>query len=93
MGGVHGLSDQEIRKATAYNLRPAPMERAWDLWAMRLAIKEGRAVPAAAAGAPAPRKAKAATGPAKVPVRKAPVRKAPARKAAAKARRKSPRAR
>jgi ribulose-5-phosphate 4-epimerase/fuculose-1-phosphate aldolase len=55
LGGAHGLSDEEIRKAAAYNLRPAPMERAWDLWAMRLAIKEGRAVPAAAAGAPAPR--------------------------------------
>jgi ribulose-5-phosphate 4-epimerase/fuculose-1-phosphate aldolase len=95
LGGVHGLSDEEIRKAAAYNLRPAPMERAWDLWAMRLAIKEGRAAPAAA---PAPRKAKAATGPAKAPVRKAPVRKAPIRKApvsksAAKARRGSPRAR
>jgi ribulose-5-phosphate 4-epimerase/fuculose-1-phosphate aldolase len=98
LGGAHGLSDEEIRKAAAYNLRPAPMERAWDLWAMRLAIKEGRAAPAAAAGAPAPRKARAATGPAKAParkapVRKAPVRKAPIRKAAAKTRRGSRRAR
>jgi hypothetical protein len=39
---VHGLSAEEIKKAAAYNLRPAPMERAWDLWAMRLARKEGR---------------------------------------------------
>jgi hypothetical protein len=42
LGAVHGLSAEEIKKAVAYNLRPAPMERAWDLWAMRLARKEGR---------------------------------------------------
>ena len=43
VGAVHRLSPEEIKKAAAYNLRPAPMERAWDLWAMRLARKEGRA--------------------------------------------------
>ena len=42
VGAVHGLTPEEIKKAAAYNLRPAPMERAWDLWAMRLARKEGR---------------------------------------------------
>jgi ribulose-5-phosphate 4-epimerase/fuculose-1-phosphate aldolase len=42
IGAVHGLTPEEIKKAAAYNLRPAPMERAWDLWAMRLARKEGR---------------------------------------------------
>ena len=48
LGAVHPLSPEEIRKAAAYNLRPAPMERAWDLWAKHLAEKEGRvAAPAA----------------------------------------------
>jgi ribulose-5-phosphate 4-epimerase/fuculose-1-phosphate aldolase len=42
VGTVNRLSPEEIKKAAAYNLRPAPMERAWDLWAMRLARKEGR---------------------------------------------------
>jgi len=68
LGAVHGLSPEEIKKAAAYNLRPAPMERAWDQWAMRLAWKEG-APGAAAAARPAPRKAKAKS--AKAPARKA----------------------
>ena len=42
VGGVNPLSPAEAAKAAAYNLRPAPMERAWDYWAMRLAKKEGR---------------------------------------------------
>jgi ribulose-5-phosphate 4-epimerase/fuculose-1-phosphate aldolase len=69
LGAVHGLTSEEIKKAAAYNLRPAPMERAWDLWAMRLAEKEGRAGPAAAARAPLAAKAKAK--PAKASARKA----------------------
>jgi hypothetical protein len=60
LGAVHGLSPEEIKKAAAYNLRPAPMERAWDQWAMRLARKEG----AGGAARPAP-KAKAKAKPAK----------------------------
>jgi ribulose-5-phosphate 4-epimerase/fuculose-1-phosphate aldolase len=50
IGSVNRLSPAEAEKAAAYNLRPAPMERAWDYWAMRLANKEGRhatAVPTA----------------------------------------------
>jgi ribulose-5-phosphate 4-epimerase/fuculose-1-phosphate aldolase len=60
LGAVHGLSPEEIKKAAAYNLRPAPMERAWDQWAMRLARKEG----AGGAARPAP-KAEAKAKPAK----------------------------
>jgi ribulose-5-phosphate 4-epimerase/fuculose-1-phosphate aldolase len=41
VGGVNRLTPAEAEKAAAYNLRPAPMERAWDYWAMRLAKKEG----------------------------------------------------
>jgi ribulose-5-phosphate 4-epimerase/fuculose-1-phosphate aldolase len=70
LGAVHGLTPEEIKKAAAYNLRPAPMERAWDLWAKRLAEKEGRAVPAAA-GTPARQKLKANAKPAKPQPRKA----------------------
>jgi ribulose-5-phosphate 4-epimerase/fuculose-1-phosphate aldolase len=43
VGGVNPLSPAEAAKADAYNLRPAPMERAWDYWAMRLAKADGRA--------------------------------------------------
>jgi len=42
LGVASNATPEEIKKAAAYNLRPAPMERAWDLWAMRLARKEGR---------------------------------------------------
>jgi hypothetical protein len=47
VGGVNPLTPAEAAKAAAYNLRPAPMERAWDYWAMRLAKKEGRDATAA----------------------------------------------
>ncbi len=99
LGAVHGLSPDEIRKAAAYNLRPAPMERAWDQWAMRLAEKEGRTgaaarAPVAAktktaakakAAAKAPAKTKtAAKTRAKASKPKAMAKPAPARKAATK---------
>jgi HCOMODA/2-hydroxy-3-carboxy-muconic semialdehyde decarboxylase len=42
VGTVNPLSTAEAAKAAAYNLRPAPMERAWDYWAMRLAKAERR---------------------------------------------------
>jgi HCOMODA/2-hydroxy-3-carboxy-muconic semialdehyde decarboxylase len=58
VGTVKPLSAAEAAKAAAYNLRPAPMERAWDYWAMRLAKKEGR-------GATAERKPAAAAKPGK----------------------------
>jgi len=44
VGRVNALSAAEAAKAAPYNLRPAPMERAWDYWAMRLAKKERRHV-------------------------------------------------
>jgi hypothetical protein len=53
VGTVHPLSTAEAAKAAAYNLRPAPMERAWDYWVMRLAKADGRAAAPAAAKAPA----------------------------------------
>jgi ribulose-5-phosphate 4-epimerase/fuculose-1-phosphate aldolase len=80
LGAVNRLSPDEIKKAAAYNLRPAPMERAWDLWAMHLAQKEGRAAPAAAK--PAPQKAaKRARAPARKTAAKAGKRKQKARMA------------
>jgi ribulose-5-phosphate 4-epimerase/fuculose-1-phosphate aldolase len=70
LGAVNRLSPEEIKKAAAYNLRPAPMERAWDLWAMHLAQKEGRAAPKAAAAKLAPQKARAKARPGKAPAQK-----------------------
>ena len=77
LGAVHPLSPEEIRKAAAYNLRPAPMERAWDLWAKHLAEKEGRVAAPARVAKPEP--AVAAK-----PARAKPAAKAPGRKGAAK---------
>jgi ribulose-5-phosphate 4-epimerase/fuculose-1-phosphate aldolase len=74
LGAVNRLSPDEIKKAAAYNLRPAPMERAWDLWAMHLAQKEGRTAPKAPAAKPAPQKVKAKAKPAKAPARKSAVK-------------------
>ena len=69
LGAVNRLSPEEIKKAAAYNLRPAPMERAWDLWAMHLVQKEGRAAPKAVAK-PASQRVKATAKPARAPARK-----------------------
>jgi ribulose-5-phosphate 4-epimerase/fuculose-1-phosphate aldolase len=85
LGAVHALSPEEIQKAAAYNLRPAPMERAWDLWAKHLAEKEGRiAAPAAPKAEPTPVAKTARAKPAKPA--KAPARKGAAKKNAAKKR-------
>jgi hypothetical protein len=51
LSAVHALTPEEIKEAAAYNLRPGPMERAWDLWAMRLARKEAEPGASAATGA------------------------------------------
>ncbi len=72
VGGVNALSEAEAAKAMAYNLRPAPMERAWDYWVMRLAKKEGGAA-AAAKTTPAPSAPKGRTR------RRTPARKGTAR--------------
>jgi len=68
VGSVNRLSPAEAAKAAAYNLRPAPMERAWDYWVMRLAKKEGR--DATAARTPAVRSAAAKKRTAKAPAKK-----------------------
>src|SRR6202795_1466327 len=65
IGAVNRLTPEEARKAAAYNLRPAPMGRAWDLWAMHLATKEGRVALAKAAARPAPQKVRAKAKPAR----------------------------
>jgi ribulose-5-phosphate 4-epimerase/fuculose-1-phosphate aldolase len=80
LGAVNRLSPEEIKKAAAYNLRPAPMGRAWELWAMHLAQKEGRVAPATPAAEPA-----------QMP--KAKPSRASARKAAAKTGKAKPKAR
>jgi ribulose-5-phosphate 4-epimerase/fuculose-1-phosphate aldolase len=80
LGAVHPLSPEEIRKAAAYNLRPAPMERAWDLWAKHLAEKEGRAAAPAAAVKTEPA---VAARPARAKPAKAPARKGAAKKKSA----------
>jgi hypothetical protein len=81
LGAVHALSPEEITKAAAYNLRPAPMERAWDLWAKHLAEKEGRIVaPAAPKAEPTPVAKTARAKPAKAPARKGAAKKNAAKK-------------
>jgi HCOMODA/2-hydroxy-3-carboxy-muconic semialdehyde decarboxylase len=48
LGHVERLSDREIELASAYNLRPGPIERAWEYWVRRV-LKAG-AFYAAASG-------------------------------------------
>jgi ribulose-5-phosphate 4-epimerase/fuculose-1-phosphate aldolase len=55
VGTVNPLTPAEATKAAAHNLRPAPMERAWDYWAMRLAKADARAASAPARGGVAKR--------------------------------------
>jgi len=52
-GHVGALSPAEAEKAGAYNLRPGPLERAWDFWMRRL--NEAEALAASAQGAKATR--------------------------------------
>jgi ribulose-5-phosphate 4-epimerase/fuculose-1-phosphate aldolase len=47
-GHVGALSQAEAEKAAAYNLRPSPIQRAWDYWIRRL--EEAEALIALAAG-------------------------------------------
>jgi ribulose-5-phosphate 4-epimerase/fuculose-1-phosphate aldolase len=49
-GAVGALSAAEAEKAEAYNLRPGPLERAWDYWTRRLV--EAEALVASALEAP-----------------------------------------
>src|SRR5215470_4118709 len=65
LGHVEALDAKEVELAAAYNLRPGPLERAWDYWAQRVRDAEARvaAAPKAAARKPAKaaRKTPAAT--------------------------------
>jgi HCOMODA/2-hydroxy-3-carboxy-muconic semialdehyde decarboxylase len=81
LGHVEPLDEKEVELAAAYNLRPGPLERAWDYWAKRVRDAEARVAPGAKA-APAraktgkPKTAKAAPKkPAKKPAAKAKTRK------------------
>jgi HCOMODA/2-hydroxy-3-carboxy-muconic semialdehyde decarboxylase len=56
LGHVEALTEKEVELAAAYNLRPGPLERAWDYWVKRVRDAEARVAPApkaAAAGKPA----------------------------------------
>jgi HCOMODA/2-hydroxy-3-carboxy-muconic semialdehyde decarboxylase len=58
LGHVEPLDEQEVELAAAYNLRPGPLERAWDYWLQRVHDAEART---AAKGASARKPAKAAS--------------------------------
>jgi HCOMODA/2-hydroxy-3-carboxy-muconic semialdehyde decarboxylase len=55
LGHVEPLDEKEVELAAAYNLRPGPLERAWDYWAKRVHDAEARvaAAPKAAVRKPA----------------------------------------
>jgi HCOMODA/2-hydroxy-3-carboxy-muconic semialdehyde decarboxylase len=48
LGHVEALDEKEVELAAAYNLRPGPLERAWDYWVKRVRDAEARVAPAAA---------------------------------------------
>ena len=47
LGHVEALDAKEVELAAAYNLRPGPLERAWDYWVKRVRDAEARPTPAA----------------------------------------------
>jgi hypothetical protein len=80
LGHVEPLTEEEVDLAAAYNLRPGPLERAWDYWVKRVRDAEGRAAPAVKSARTTPARAKTR----KPRTTQAASRK-PARKPAAKA--------
>jgi ribulose-5-phosphate 4-epimerase/fuculose-1-phosphate aldolase len=74
LGHVEPLTEQEVELAAAYNLRPGPLERAWDYWAKRVRDAEARVAPAGR-GASARNSAKTPAKPSRKPVAKAKRRK------------------
>ena len=71
LGHVEPLDEKEVELAAAYNLRPGPLERAWDYWAKRVRDAEVRATPAARpVSASSGKPAKKASKPAKKPAAK-----------------------
>jgi HCOMODA/2-hydroxy-3-carboxy-muconic semialdehyde decarboxylase len=85
LGHVERLTDKEIELASAYNLRPGPVERAWEYW-VRRAIKT-YGPPAGATAARAPRKKSAAVRSAKVAPASRGRKPTPAKRATRKRRR------
>jgi ribulose-5-phosphate 4-epimerase/fuculose-1-phosphate aldolase len=75
LGHVERLTDKEIELASAYNLRPGPIERAWEYWVRRMLKAEGRPLAApsrpAAIKAAQPKSAKPGKKPAGRPTRTA----------------------
>jgi ribulose-5-phosphate 4-epimerase/fuculose-1-phosphate aldolase len=59
LGHVEPLSAKEVELAAAYNLRPGPLERAWDYWVKRVRDAEWRAAPATKSASPKPASATA----------------------------------
>jgi HCOMODA/2-hydroxy-3-carboxy-muconic semialdehyde decarboxylase len=47
LGHVEALDEKEVALAAAYNLRPGPLERAWDFWVKRVRDAEWQAAPVA----------------------------------------------
>jgi HCOMODA/2-hydroxy-3-carboxy-muconic semialdehyde decarboxylase len=80
LGHVEPLDEKEVELAAAYNLRPGPLERAWDYWVKRVRDHEamvaaGEAALAKPARASAPKAAKPAKKASKKPGAKAKKRK------------------
>jgi ribulose-5-phosphate 4-epimerase/fuculose-1-phosphate aldolase len=72
LGHVEPLDEKEVELAAAYNLRPGPLERAWDYWARRVGDAEARVAGAKAAPARAkPGKPKTTKAAARKPAAKA----------------------
>ena len=61
LGHVERLTDKEIELASAYNLRPGPIERAWEYWVRRAHKAYAQSAPAAKAR-PAAKKTSAKAG-------------------------------
>ena len=76
LGHVEPLDEKEVELAAAYNLRPGPLERAWDYWVKR--VRDHEAMVAAGEAALA-KPARASTAKAAKPAKKA--SKKPAAKA------------
>ncbi len=80
LGHVEPLDEKEVELAAAYNLRPGPLERAWDYWVKRVCDHEamvaaGEAALAKPARASATKAAKPAKKASKKPAARAKKRK------------------
>ena len=57
LGHVEPLDEKEVELAAAYNLRPGPLERAWDYWVKRVQDAEARVAPGARSAGKTPARA------------------------------------